>query len=228
MIRHGQYVHAKKDQDCVLTDLGKRQAHATGKRIASMISASGNFKVNISEFHVSDMTRAKETAVILKEYLPESVTINESDAVLNEGTPAYTIPGKRSPEKDLSVFRTHPRAEFAFRKYFHRSKMAKPEEEESHDQQKDDLAVENDLNPVSASSNHEFEIIVGHGNMIRYFVMRALQLPPEAWLRLSPFNCSITYLVIKPSGNVSLRSFADVGHLNAEEITFSMHEGYCW
>ena len=29
-----------------------------------------------------------------------------------------------------------------------------------------------------------------------------LQLPPEAWLRLSTFNCSLTILTIRPSGSV--------------------------
>ena len=28
---------------------------------------------------------------------------------------------------------------------------------------------------------HEFTVIVCHGNVIRYMAMRALQLPPEAW-----------------------------------------------
>eukprot|EP00966_Prymnesium_polylepis_P118079 2730309-Prymnesium_polylepis.1 len=37
-------------------------------------------------------------------------------------------------------------------------------------------------------------------NVIRYFVLRALQLPPEAWLRLGGFNGSIAHLQIRPSG----------------------------
>ena len=32
---------------------------------------------------------------------------------------------------------------------------------------------------------HEYQIIVSHANIIRYFVCRALQIPLEAWLRLS-------------------------------------------
>jgi serine/threonine-protein phosphatase PGAM5 len=40
-----------------------------------------------------------------------------------------------------------------------------------------------------AETKHEFEIVVCHGNVIRFFMMRALQLPPEAWLRLCTFNC---------------------------------------
>lgn len=29
-----------------------------------------------------------------------------------------------------------------------------------------------------------------------FFMCRALQLPPEAWLRMAVFNCSITHIVI--------------------------------
>ena len=57
--------------------------------------------------------------------------------------------------------------------------------------------------------------------MIRYFVLRALQLPPEAWLRLALNNASITVLLISPSGNVSLRCFGDTGHMPPDMITYN-------
>jgi serine/threonine-protein phosphatase PGAM5 len=57
--------------------------------------------------------------------------------------------------------------------------------------------------------------------VIRYFVMRALQLPPEAWLRLAVSNASVTVLNIYPSGRVSLYSLGDVGHLPPSLITYN-------
>ena len=76
------------------------------------------------------------------------------------------------------------RIEAAFLKYIHRADPYDDHEmaEGSHEEEFDD-------NP------HEFEIIVGHGNVIRYFFCRALQLPPEVWLRFSTFNCSISKCV---------------------------------
>ena len=73
------------------------------------------------------------------------------------------------------------RIEAAFLKYIHRVDAYDDHEmvEHSHEEEHDD-------NP------HEFEVIVGHGNVIRYFFCRALQLPPEVWLRFSTFNCSIS------------------------------------
>jgi len=58
--------------------------------------------------------------------------------------------------------------------------------------------------------------------------LRALQLPPEAWLRLCTFNCSLTYLVVRPTGGVSLRTLGDVGHLPMGLTTFSGHHGFEW
>lgn len=95
------------------------------------------------------------------------------------------------PDAEKEIDDNHVRIETAFRNYIHR---ADP----------DDLG-----DPIE----HEFEVFVGHGNIIRLAgtlkdlpclslsmltdwahhlkYERALQLPPEAWLRLSIFNCSI-------------------------------------
>jgi len=63
-------------------------------------------------------------------------------------------------------------------------------------------------------------VIVCHCNVIRYFVCRALQLPPEAWLRMGGYNTGITEIVVKPNGSASLVRFADTGHLQVEATTF--------
>eukprot|EP01034_Spumella_vulgaris_P037184 gene37184-45872_t len=52
-------------------------------------------------------------------------------------------------------------------------------------------------------------------------VMRTLQLPPEAWLRSSVYNASITVLEIRANGDVSLRGMGDVGHLPVDKITYN-------
>ena len=43
--------------------------------------------------------------------------------------------------------------------------------------------------------------------------MRALQVPPEAWLRISLPHASMTLIVIRPSGNVSLRFLGVAGFI---------------
>lgn len=62
-------------------------------------------------------------------------------------------------------------------------------------------------------------MIVCHANVIRYFVCRALQIPPEAWLRMSLDHASITWISIQPSGRVTLRHLGDSGHISPEFVT---------
>ena len=155
------------------------------------------------------MTRAKETAQLIAQQLPDTVVVDEPDPLLNEALPSPMIPIRphiKDAEEEIDAH--HDRIEEAFQKYFYR---ADPIKEEDEDENKD-----------------EFEIIVCHGNVIRYFFCRALQLPPEAWLRMSIFNCSLTYIMIRPSGVVSARTLGDIGHLDYEESTFSLNYGLKW
>ncbi|RIH82995.1 phosphoglycerate mutase GpmB [Calidithermus terrae] len=57
------------------------------------------------------------------------------------------------------------------------------------------------------------ELIVAHGNLIRYFVCRALGLPPEAWLRMEMHHCGISQVVVLPDGRPHLIAHNDTGHL---------------
>ena len=123
--------------------------------------------------------------------------------------PCHHIPGGRASSKTIQATDdNHPRIEAAFNKYFHRADYDEEMKNEGH--------------------HHEVEIIVCHANVIRYFLCRALQLPPEAWLRYCPFNCSLTYFTIRPTGTVSCRMVGDCGHLPYEATTFSMHDGFLW
>ena len=87
-----------------------------------------------------------------------------------------------------------------------------------------EIKDEDELEP----HQHEFEIIVCHANVIRYFMCRALQLPPEAWLGMCTFNCSLNYVTIRPTGSASVRMLGDVRHLRYNHSTFSMHHGFNW
>ncbi|KAL1451301.1 hypothetical protein MTO96_043865 [Rhipicephalus appendiculatus] len=71
--------------------------------------------------------------------------------------------------------------------------------------------------PTQQEDSHE--IIVCHTNVIRYWVCRALQLPPEAWLRLSLPHCSTSIVKITPLGDVSLQALGCAGHMPMEMIT---------
>lgn len=140
----------------------------------------------------STMTRAQQTADhILNQIKPLPV---QDDRMLEEGAPCPPEPPNfgYSPSSH-EYFQDGSRIEAAFRNYVHRADVGQTKD--SH------------------------EIIVCHGNVIRYFVCRALQLPPEAWLRIDLRHASITWLCVAPSGVVFLRSLGDSGHLPPKLIT---------
>lgn len=95
LVRHGQYHEEfKDDRRRVLTPLGRHQAELTGQRLAVMLRGGLGMidpgfagPCNIKAIHVSDMTRAKETAQIIASHLP-GVQQMPPDPLLNEALPA--------------------------------------------------------------------------------------------------------------------------------------------
>ncbi|XP_046916842.1 serine/threonine-protein phosphatase PGAM5, mitochondrial isoform X3 [Dermatophagoides farinae] len=139
----------------------------------------------------STMTRATETAEIIHTHLPD-IPMTACDFI-REGSPIVPEPPISNWKPEPKFFQDGARIESAFRKYFHRADPS----------QKQD----------------SYDILVCHGNVIRYFVCRALQFPPEGWLRFSLYNCSMTWVAIKPSGRVIVYTVGDTGHLSRAQMT---------
>ncbi|KEG09440.1 phosphoglycerate mutase family member 5 [Trypanosoma grayi] len=230
LVRHGQYQCEDSDDDRVrtLTTLGEQQSRLTGEYLANafqqkrhqmsekakqgdaaQIEAAGmsgedaavSSSVTVNNLgglfvmpepkfvHVSDMTRAQQTAKLILEAFPPSIRRRlATDATLRERYPCDPEPPRRHRHASYSDMQA---VEKVFEKYFHR--------------------------PTGDESS--VEIIVGHANVIRYLVCRALQLPPEAWLRISLPHCSITSIVIRGSGHVSLSCLGSAGHLPVDMVT---------
>jgi len=64
-----------------------------------------------------------------------------------------------------------------------------------------------------AGGTDAHDIVVCHGNVIRWFVTRALEVDNEAWLGMSIANCSLTVIQVKPDGSCKLVAYADAGHI---------------
>jgi serine/threonine-protein phosphatase PGAM5 len=222
LIRHGQY-HLDTDEQG-LTELGRLQSKKTGERLREWAEGVkedryGKTKVKISRVVCSDVPRARQSAEIIAAEL--GMEIAEVDPVLAEGTPCLHFPGAERQLRstgEARLLRDSARIEYAFRKYCHRScDLSTPrkmqEVTEAYSGRQVDEKVEKDAAVT-------YEVVVCHMNVIRYFVLRALQLPPEAWLRLRGDNGGITELIFYPEGKVSLSRFADTGHLGIAEMTF--------
>lgn len=50
---------------------------------------------------------------------------------------------------------------------------------------------------------------------------RALQLPPEAWLRMSVANCSLTILDITADGHIGMRTMGEAAYLPYKMVTYN-------
>lgn len=114
----------------------------------------------------------------------------ENCDLLREGLPIIPEPSESHKEK---IPTDGPRIEAAFKRYFYRASPIQKED--------------------------SYEIYVCHANVIRYFVCRALQLAPEAWLRFSLHNCSLTWITIRPSGRVTVYTVGDCGYLPPDKLT---------
>lgn len=151
-----------------------------------------NLNLKYTKLVCSNLIRAVETADIISSYLPD--VPRQTCQMLREGSPVEPDPASSRwrPEKK-QFFQDGPRIEAAFRKHVHRA----------------------DPDQVGDS----VEIYVCHANVIRYFVCRVLQFPPQGWLRMSIGHCGITWVTIRPNGRVSLKSLGDTGHLSPESLS---------
>jgi serine/threonine-protein phosphatase PGAM5 len=57
------------------------------------------------------------------------------------------------------------------------------------------------------------DLLVCHGNVIRYLVTRALGVDTQAWLEMSVGHASISVIRVEPDGRMKVISVGDVGHL---------------
>ncbi len=73
---------------------------------------------------------------------------------------------------------------------------------------------------VPASVANEYDIVVCHGNVIRWFVTRVLEVDPLAWLGMSISNCSLTVVQVRADGSKKLIAFADSGHIPYSMTTY--------
>jgi serine/threonine-protein phosphatase PGAM5 len=92
--------------------------------------------------------------------------------------PCHHVPSGKATDKVIEATdANHPRIEEAFQKYFYRAPY--PEEEleklgEKKDAEDVHVASESDKKDLPEET-HEFEIIVCHANVIRYFLCRYVE-----------------------------------------------------
>lgn len=97
-----------------------------------------------------------QAADIIASHLP-GVEQSLPDPELNEGRPVHNVPGAKASSSTIKkTDESHPRIEKAFQKYFYRADPPRDDKEEGD----------------ADKPKHEFEVIVCHANVIRYFFCR--------------------------------------------------------
>jgi serine/threonine-protein phosphatase PGAM5 len=147
--------------------------------------------VEFTSLTSSTMTRARQTAMIINEEFPE-LELKQNELICECTPPSW--------RKDImaGVDTTEKKQcvkniEQAFAKYF----IPSPDDNDKHD------------------------LIVCHGNVIRYFVMKVLNVDTMSWLQMSITNCSLTIVMIKSDGTMKLDAFSDYGHIPENMRTYT-------
>lgn len=139
--------------------------------------------VKMSSLISSTMTRARQTAVIINQDFPELELIQTR--LIRECTPPTWREDIMDEEDPEELKICTDNLEVAFSQYF----IPSPDEKDRND------------------------IIVCHGNVIRYFVTKVLKVETMSWLQMTTGNCGLTVVRIKPDGSMKLVSFNDMGHI---------------
>lgn len=183
LIRHGQY-HYHHD----LTNQLGGTLTDLGCQQASL-AATALRDLPLTSFHCSNLLRAEQTAEIIAEVLPNHLA-RQSSSMLQETLPCVPIDATESffehrPQYTPErIAQNRERADEAFTHYFTR-----------------------------ANSEDEHDLLVCHGNLIRFFVCRVLDVPCETFFKLFINNCGLSIVKIEADGNMWLMGHNSVAHL---------------
>jgi serine/threonine-protein phosphatase PGAM5 len=176
--------HGEYDQaDTTDSDIGKKLT-PLGIAQARLISARlKGMPVEFTSLISSTMTRARETAMVINEDFPGLEFLQST--LIRECTPPTWRKDVMADETESDLNMCVKNIEQSFKEYF----IPSPDSRDRND------------------------VIVCHGNVIRYFVTKALKADPMSWLQMSIGNCSQTVIRILPDGSMKLAAYNDVGHI---------------
>ena len=70
------------------------------------------------------------------------------------------------------------------------------------------------------SDEDEHVLLVCHGNLIRYLMLKASKNDATNWTGFDPLQCSVTTVEIKSNGRRSVMGFGEIGHVPIKSRTF--------
>jgi serine/threonine-protein phosphatase PGAM5 len=177
----------------VLTALGRDQAAVTGRWISEHLSGS-----RVNALWSSTLPRARETASIIAHVL---------------GDRSSPLEVRRSREPRVTV-----RSAAVLREGMYSNVRGHevPPKERKADRARADAAW---LRFFRTCRMDRLEIVVCHGNLIRYLVCRALHTPVIRWTRMNSNHCSLTRILVRDTGAIRVVSYNETAHLPVSLVT---------
>ena len=196
LIRHGRTDwnaagRVQGHRNSELSELGHRQAQATGKRLAS---------VPLSALYSSDLGRAQQTANHIGDHV--NLEVRTEPRVKERGF--GIVEGLTWPQIEAK----HPEVHAALRK---RSFTYRAPGGESRQQATARTVA--GLDAIAATHPNEHVAVVSHGGTIGFFLRHVLWVPDDAQPRVSVANCSISQFE-KKNGHWRLVTWGGVDHLD--------------
>jgi serine/threonine-protein phosphatase PGAM5 len=184
LVRHGQYDLAEQISDGGhLTELGKMQAQYAGLALAHM---------PIDVIHTSTMNRAIETSDIIGQVLNHDFLTHD---LLREAIPG--IP-PRIAAQILELIEKSPN-------FSHDTIHA--------DKKRVDQAFETFFTAPDADADPSNEVLVCHGNILRYLVCKALDINVDTWAKININHCGITSISIDSQSRMRLLTHNETRHI---------------
>ena len=184
LVRHGEYDRADARPEDVgkgLVPIGVAQARLLGARLRGL-------GIRFDAFDSSPLTRARQTAEVLRDELPGSTLRILPELAECSPPTRRTEAVKDTPAAEQEACRKRLDALFAAR-----------------------------LVPSPDADRHE--LLVAHGNVIRYLVTKALGVDTTAWLEMSVHHASVTVIRVEPDGRFKVIAVGDSGHLPPSLMT---------
>jgi serine/threonine-protein phosphatase PGAM5 len=66
---------------------------------------------------------------------------------------------------------------------------------------------------IPAADHDSTDLLVCHGNVIRYLVTKALGVDTQSWLGMAVAHCSLTIIQVTPKGTFKVLAVGDAGHI---------------
>ncbi|KAG7383778.1 hypothetical protein PHYPSEUDO_003320 [Phytophthora pseudosyringae] len=230
LVRHGHYASSQtpsSDMHGPLTDLGVRQARATGKFLNKYLSERMVLK-RFPKFPVyhSGIRRAVETAERMGDAFPPGSLQLRENKLFREAWPGNPLPNSNrqhlAREKLDNMVSDCARLKMAYRTTFRHLIPQDLEVEERELSEEDQKLYANTfgMRSTQTRATDRFRVVVCHANIIRWFVCKALGVDPDGtWGRMRYNHCGMTAMEVDSVGNVQLTYMNQTGHLETTQLS---------